>query len=254
MTTHDFGEGNSSHDEVVIHSENRGLLRKFEKYLGEFVYGGIDGCVTTFAVVSGSVGAGLDSSVIIILGFANLLADGFAMSVGAYLSTKSEKDNYQKHKDIEYREIENMPDMEVQEIRDIYKKKGFDGDLLEKVVDVITEDKNRWVNVMMKEELGMSEITKSPFIIGGVTYFSFLLIGLIPLLVYVLDYIDPLGRNLFFMSSLLTATGFILVGWMKTYVNQTNIFKGILETLLLGCIAAVVSYFVGDLLEKIVLS
>ncbi|GMN11736.1 VIT1/CCC1 transporter family protein [Croceitalea sp. MTPC9] len=254
MNIHSFDKENSSHDEALIHSENKGLFRKFEKYLGEFVYGGIDGCVTTFAVVSGSVGAGLDSSVIIILGFANLLADGFAMSVGAYLSTKSEKDNYQKHRNIEYWEIENMPEIEVQEIRNIYEEKGFEGDLLENVVDVITSDKKRWVNVMMKEELGMSEITKSPFIIGGVTYVSFLAIGLIPLIVYVIDYIDPLGVNLFLMASILTATGFILVGWMKTYVNQTNPFKGIFETLLLGCIAAVVSYFVGDLLEKIVLS
>lgn len=245
---------NPAHNEALIHTEKKGLFRRFEKYLGEFVYGGMDGCVTTFAVVSGSVGAGLDSTVIIILGFANLLADGFAMSVGAYLSTKSEKDNYQKHKNIEYWEIENMPDMEVEEVRAIYKEKGFEGDLLDKVVAVITADKKRWVNVMMKDELGMTEVTKSPFMIGGVTYFSFLLIGLIPLLVYVVDYVNPLDGNLFLMASLLTATGFIMVGWMKTFVNQTNVFKGIFETLSLGCLAAMVSYFVGDLLEKIVLA
>jgi VIT1/CCC1 family predicted Fe2+/Mn2+ transporter len=85
------------HNESRIHHQNS-LLGKIEAYLGEFIYGGIDGCVTTFAVVAGAVGAGLDSFIIIILGFANLLADGFAMFIGSYLSSKSERDNYEKHK------------------------------------------------------------------------------------------------------------------------------------------------------------
>ena len=102
-----------------------GLFKRFEKYLGEFVYGGIDGCVTTFAVVAGSVGAGLDSAIIIILGFANLLADGFAMSVGAYLSTKSEQDNYKKHKQTEYWEVEHLPEMEKEEFGKSMRKKDL---------------------------------------------------------------------------------------------------------------------------------
>ncbi|WP_420603264.1 VIT1/CCC1 transporter family protein [Flagellimonas sp.] len=240
-----------NNNEAVRHN-NIGFLKKFEKYLGEFVYGGIDGCVTTFAVVAGSVGAGLDSAIIIILGFANLLADGFAMSVGAYLSTKSEKDNYNKHKQIEYWEVDNIPETEKQEIREIYEAKGFEGELLEQVVDVITKDRDTWVDVMMKEELVMIEEDKSPFMIGGVTYVSFILIGLIPLSVYVWDYINPLEHNLFLIASILTSFGFIAVGWLKTYVNQTKVWKGILETLLLGGIAAFVAYYVGDLLEKII--
>lgn len=239
-----------SHNEN--HHGSSGFLSRFETHLGEFVYGGIDGCVTTFAVVAGSVGAGLSSSVIIILGFANLLADGFAMSVGAYLSTKSEKDNYQKHKQLEYWEIENLRDVEVQEIRDIYTAKGFTGDLLEQVVEVIVSDKDRWVDVMMVEELGMLEETRSAFSIGFVTYISFILIGIIPLIIYVVDFINPLDSNLFFIASVLTALGFIFIGWMKTYITKTSPIKGILETLLLGGIAALVSYYVGDLLEGLI--
>ena len=237
--------------ESAVHGKS-GLFKRFEKYLGEFVYGGIDGCVTTFAVVSGSVGAGLDSSIIIILGFANLLADGFAMSIGAYLSTKSEQDNYNKHKQVEYWEIENLPHVEKEEIREIYAAKGFEGELLEEVVDVITKDREVWVNTMMKEELEMMEEDRSPFWIGATTYFSFLLIGLIPLVIYVVDYITPLQQNLFLIASILTAFGFIIIGWLKTYVNQTSALKGILETLVLGGIAAVVSYFVGDFLEQLI--
>ncbi len=243
MTTH--------HNEDVIHRKS-GLFKRFEKYLGEFVYGGIDGCVTTFAVVAGSVGAGLDSAVIIILGFANLLADGFAMSIGAYLSTRSEKDNYHKHKQIEYWEVANLPEVEREEVREIYAKKGFEGELLEKVVDVITSDTDVWVNTMMKEELEMIEEDRSPFWIGTTTYISFILIGLIPLITYVVDYISPIGKNLFLIASVLTAFGFIIIGWLKTYVNQTSAWKGILETLVLGGIAAVVAYFVGDFLEQLI--
>src|SRR5687768_1256069 len=84
-------------------------LSRYEKYLGPFVYGGIDGSVTTFAVVAGSVGAGLNTSVIIILGLANLLADGFSMSIGAYLSAKSQRSYYYKQKAIEYWEVDNLP-------------------------------------------------------------------------------------------------------------------------------------------------
>jgi len=242
-----------SHDEDKIHNQ-KGLLKKYEAYLGEFVYGGIDGCVTTFAVVAGAVGAGLDSSIIIILGFANLLADGFAMSVGAYLSSKSENDNYNKHKQVEYWEVDNLPEVETEEIRDIYRAKGFEGELLEQVVAVITSDKDRWVDVMMKEELNMNEPEKSPFKMGAVTYFAFLLIGLIPLLTYVWDYINPIDGNLFFIASCFTAIGFIIVGIFKTYVTQTKIWKGVLETVALGAIAALVSYYVGDLLEHLVLN
>jgi vacuolar iron transporter family protein len=242
-----------SHNEDNLHHQ-RGFLKSYEAYLGEFVYGGIDGSVTTFAVVAGAVGAGLDSSIIIILGFANLLADGFAMSVGAYLSSKSEKDNYQKHKQVEYWEVENLPEVETEEIRDIYRAKGFEGELLEQIVAVIIADKHRWVDVMMKEELNMIEETKSPFKMGAVTYFAFILIGVIPLLTYVWDYVRPIDGNLFFIASTLTAVGFIIIGIFKTYVTQTKIWKGILETLSLGAIAAFVAYFVGDLLEHLILN
>lgn len=242
---------NKTHNEAKIHKQNT-PFGKFESYLGEFVYGGIDGCVTTFAVVAGAVGAGLSSTVIIILGFANLLADGFAMSVGAYLSSKSERDNYKKHQQIEYWEVEKMPDIEREEIREIYRAKGFEGDILEKAVDIITSDKDRWVDVMMKEELEMIEEDRSPFIIGAVTYVSFILVGLIPLLIYVWDYIGSVSGNLFVWSSVLTATGFIIIGILKTKITQTKVWRGVLETLILGAIAAFVAYIVGDILEKLI--
>ncbi len=109
------------HDRHTQSSFN--FFNRYQDYLGEVVYGGIDGCVTTFAVVAGAVGAGLSSSVIIILGFANLLADGFAMSVGAYLSSKTEKENYVKHKKIVFSNIKDTPEQGRNKLRDIFYKK-----------------------------------------------------------------------------------------------------------------------------------
>ncbi len=236
------------HREDQIHRQNNRLSR-FQDYLGEFVYGGIDGSVTTFAVVAGAAGAGLSSAVVIILGFANLIADGFAMSIGSYLSTKSELDNYAKHKKIEYWEVDNLPDKEKEEIREIYAAKGFEGDLLNQVVAKITEDRDRWVDVMMKEELEMVLPNKSPIGMALVTFISFILVGFIPLMIYVLDYIFDLNTPLFLISSLLTFAAFAGIGWLKAYVTETSHWKSVLETLLLGAVAAALAYFVGDLLE-----
>lgn len=230
-----------------------GFLEKYQGYLGEFVYGGIDGSVTTFAVVAGSVGAGLDSSVILILGFANLLADGFSMSVGAYLSAKSESHNYDKHKKAEYWEIDHKPGEERAEVREIYRQKGFEGPLLEQVVDTLTADKDRWVDVMMKEDLHMMEQRRSPLAIGAVTYIAFLLVGFIPLSLYFYDYFFEFRGDLFWASCALTGLGFAVVGWLKTYVTETSMWKGILETLALGALAAGIAYWVGDVLEHFII-
>ncbi|WP_152287467.1 VIT1/CCC1 transporter family protein [Flavicella marina] len=239
-------------EESKIHGESSVFVQKFQEYLAEFVYGGIDGSVTTFAVVAGAVGAGLDSNVIIILGFANLFADGFAMSIGAYLSSKSDVDNYEKHKAIEYWEVENIPEKEKQEVREIYAAKGFKGELLEQVVDTITADKDRWVDVMMKDELGMVEENKSPFKIGLITFVSFLILGFIPLLVYVLDMFMEFKGDLMIWSTTLTFFSFGLIGYLKGVVNNKNRFYSVLSTVLMGAVAALVAYYVGDFLERIV--
>tara|TARA_B100000809_G_scaffold152035_1_gene149394 strand:+ start:28323 stop:29060 length:738 start_codon:yes stop_codon:yes gene_type:complete len=238
--------------ENEAHGITNQFIEKFQEYLGEFVYGGIDGSITTFAVVAGAVGAGLDSSVIIILGFANLFADGFAMSIGAYLSSKSEIDNFEKHKAVEYWEIENIPEKEIEEIREIYINKGFEGKLLEDVVAVIISDKDTWVDVMMKEELGMVEESKSPFKIGLITFISFLILGFIPLLVYVLDMIIDVKGELLVWSTSLTFFSFGLIGYLKGVVTHKNKFHSVLTTILMGVAAALVAYYVGDFLEKII--
>ncbi|KAB1064886.1 VIT1/CCC1 transporter family protein [Salibacter halophilus] len=238
------------HSEQSLHGQS-GLLTRFQDYLGEFVYGGIDGSVTTFAVVAGASGAGLDSSVVIILGFANLIADGFSMSVGSYLSNKSEKETYEKHKQIEYWEVDHIPHKEREEVEEIYREKGFKGDLLKQIVDHITADKDRWVDIMMKEELELIKPSKSAIAMAVMTFVSFNIVGFIPLAVYLLDYINPVESDLFLISSVLTGVAFIAIGWLKSYVNETNRLRSIFETLLLGASAAVLAYVAGNYLETL---
>jgi VIT1/CCC1 family predicted Fe2+/Mn2+ transporter len=201
------------------------INRWFNKYLGEIVYGGIVDSVTTFAVVTGAAGAGLSSTVVIILGFANLIADGFSMSVGAYLSSKSEQDKYMKEKRNDYWEIEHKRESEVEEVHDIFAELGLEGDLLQSVAEKVTENEDRWVEVMMKHKLEMVEEKRSPIWIGANTFISFL------------------------MSLTLTALVFINIGWMKSNVTHTSKVRGVIETLGLGVIAAALAYLAGDLLE-----
>lgn len=241
------------HNELLIHKQNN---RRWviSTYLPEFVYGGIDGLVTTFAVVAWATGANLDLGVVLILGFANLFADGFSMSVGAYLSNKSEHATYQKSRATEYREIKNLREKEVEEVRDIYRAKWFEWELLEKVVAKITEDTDTRVDLMMKEELMLIEPDKTPFLVAASTFIAFIVIGLIPLLTYVISYVSDLDpKTLFPLSIWLTAAWFVGIGRMKSYVNQTSHRKAILETVILWGLAAAVAYYVGFVLEKIIM-
>jgi VIT1/CCC1 family predicted Fe2+/Mn2+ transporter len=232
-------------------SESESWLTRYEKYLGPFVYGGIDGCVTTFAVVAGAVGAGLDSSIIIILGFANLLADGFSMSIGAYLSSKSEVSYFVSQKEMIVKRIKNQQEIEIKKLADFYSEKGYEGTTLKDIVEVITKDSNRWATVILKEQMSLSLPDRSPVSNGVATYVSFILIGLIPLVIYVIDYISPINSSLFLWSSLLTAAGFIFIGALKSHVTNSHLLRGIAETLLLGAIAALVAFYVGDWLERL---
>ncbi|WP_423818432.1 VIT1/CCC1 transporter family protein [Salinimicrobium sp. TIG7-5_MAKvit] len=236
--------------EKQLHSGNKMLF--FNKdYISEFVYGGIDGAITTFAVVAGAEGADLGIQVVVILGMANLIADGFSMSVGNFFSTKTERDTFERHKQIEYWEVENLREKEVQEIREIYAAKGFKGELLEQVVEVITADKEVWVDTMMKEELEMVKSDKTPYKTAGMTFFSFVIVGSVPLLSYFFAGSGPaIDEELFLFSCILTAVALAIIGSLKSIVTEKNIFFGILETLFLGGIAAFLAYFVGDVLEK----
>lgn len=226
---------------------------KLALYLPEFVYWWIDGLVTTFAVVAWATWANLDLSIVLILWFANLFADGFSMSVGAYLASKSEHDNYKKNTSWEYQNIVLFRDQEIESVRTIYAAKWFQGELLEQVVQTLIAEKDRRVDVMIKEKLGLNEPDKTPLLVGWSTLTAFVIIWLIPLLTYVIAYTANLDPNTLFPIAIwLTALWFIGIGWMKSYINETSHRKGVLETVSLWGLAAAVAYYVGFVLEKII--
>ncbi|MBQ0721167.1 MAG: VIT1/CCC1 transporter family protein [Gammaproteobacteria bacterium] len=222
-------------------------------YLKDFVYGAVDGAVTTFAVVAGVAGAGMSSGVIIILGFANLLADGFSMAVSNFLGTRAENQFRAQTRKREQDEIYKWPEGEREEVRQIYALKGFEGELLDQVVDVITADHERWIDTMLLEEHGMTLQDHNPSKAGFATFVAFSIVGLIPLLPYLFNWINPGAvANTFFWSSILTALAFLWVGAVKArFVNQSRLL-GAVETVGIGGIAAVLAYGAGVLLKGLV--
>jgi len=125
-------------------------------YLKDFVYGALDGTVTTFAVVAGVAGAKLSAGIVVVLGLANLVGDGFSMAVGNYQGTKAEEELRQLHRRIEADHIDRYPDGEREEVRQIFAAKGFDGEDLERAVTQITADRERWIDTMLTDELGLA--------------------------------------------------------------------------------------------------
>jgi VIT1/CCC1 family predicted Fe2+/Mn2+ transporter len=213
-------------------------------YLRDFVFGAIDGTVTTFAVVAGTAGAELPHSVAIILGLANLLADGFSMAVGNYLSTKVERQLVEKARRMEERHIAKIPEGEREEIRQIFAAKGFEGDVLEEIVRVITSDRKRWVDTMLTEELGFRLESPSPLRAAGATFAAFVAVGLIPLLPFFLPAALAAGQT-FVISACATAVAFLLIGLMRGWVLHRSPFLSGLETLGIGGVAAALAYIVG---------
>jgi len=153
-------------------------------YLRDWIYGGIDGAVTTFAIVSGVVGADLGTGIILILGAANVVADGFSMAASNYSGTKAENEEFDRIRAHEDFQIDHDPEGETREVREIYRTKGFDGDDLERVVEVITANRQTWIETMLTEEYGLPLSKRSPMRAAAGTFIAFLLCGMVPLLPY----------------------------------------------------------------------
>lgn len=220
-------------------------------YLRDFIYGAIDGTVTTFAVVAGVAGAGLAAGVVLILGVANLVADGFSMAVSNYLGLRAEEELRQRSRRQEEEHIERYPEGEREEIRQIYAAKGFEGDDLERVVEVITAERSRWVETMMTEELGYSADAPNPTKAAAVTFVAFVLVGSLPLLTFIYQFLAPESSRLahpFLWSALLTGAAFFIVGAMKSRFVGQNALKAGFETLVMGGAAAGLAYGLGALL------
>ncbi|MBI2545746.1 VIT1/CCC1 transporter family protein [Candidatus Woesearchaeota archaeon] len=234
-----------------IHEQDRYATRA--QYLGEFVYGALDGTVTTFAIVAGAAGAMLTPGIVIILGFSNLIADGFSMASGNYLSERTQQDYIAKERKREEWEVEHVPDGEKREVREIFRQKGFAGKDLDRAVEIITSDKKVWIDTMMADELGLIESAKSPWKTAMATYIGFILIGVIPLLAYVLSFFLPIFRSSTFLIAIgMTLAALVTIGVIKRYVTKKELWKSVLETVAVGGVAAFIAYYVGYFLRLVV--
>lgn len=208
-------------------------------YLGDGVLGAMDGTVTTFAIVAGASGAGLAGGVALVLGLAKVFADAFSMAVGNYLRAKSDRAVVERARRIEEQHVDTVPDGEREEVRQIFALKGFEGPMLEQAVEIITQDRKRWVDTMLTEELGLRLDTPIPLRAAATTFLSFIAAGMLPLVPLVV------ARGAFLASTIVTGVTFFVIGAIHGYVLQRSRVQSGVETMLVGSAAALLAYVIG---------
>lgn len=220
--------------------------------MGDVVLGGLDGIVTSFAVVSGAVGAQLGLAVVPILGLATLIADGLSMSASAYLSAKSQREFYKEQERREYAEVEAIPEMERTELYDIYRGRGYSEESARHMVDILAQDKHRWVKAMLVEELGLLEDERRPEFTALAVFTAFVIAGMAPLLVYLVSLVVPLPPMVTFgVAVALSAAALFILGAAKVLITKRNPLRAGLEMLLVGTLAGGAAYVIGYALNKV---
>ena len=218
-------------------------------YIGDFVYGANDGIITTFAVVAGAAGALFPVGVVIILGLANLVADAFSMGASNFLSLRSQRDFVKMQRGREEWEIENYPEVERQETKEIMRHWGFPEDMVDPAVAAIASDKQKWASFLMREELDLQENdSASPSHHGIATFAAFMVAGIVPLLPY---FFAGEPQQQFLISGILAGVTFFVVGAARTLVNEGSIIKAGLEMLAVGGVAAAVAYGIGFAIKTV---
>ncbi len=235
--------------------DNEGVLKDHGaadsyNWVSDFVYGGIDGAVTTFAVVAGVEGASLSIPIILILGFANLFADGFSMAVGKYSSDKAGIEQFNKVKKIEYIHLKEKTEHEREEVREIMAGYGFKGKDLDRAVEIITSNPDVWVDLMMRNEFNMTLENVNPLKGAIFTFASFLTIGFIPLVAYVFRGVFDFDQQILFaLTCGFTLAALFIVGAVKSkFTGRFWLLSG-LETAAIGGLAAAISYVIGYFLK-----
>jgi len=232
-------------------SQDTGHKTASHKYIGEVVYGGLDGIITTFAVVSGVAGANLSSGIVLILGLANLLADGLSMGVGAYFSSKSDHEYYEAERARETQQVRANPKEERHELEEIYVGKGYSTQDAATLVEIQSKHEELFVDAMMIHELDMHPDDREPMVSGLTTFLAFQVAGAVPLMAYFSGrFFWPMPEATeFYWSVALTALALFSLGAAKVLVTTRHWFRSGLEMMLVGGLAAIVAYMVGFLLQ-----
>jgi predicted membrane protein (TIGR00267 family) len=219
----------------------------------EIVFGFNDGSISTLALLAGVTGGALARGQILIAGFSGVIAGAISMAIGAYISSKSEIEHHQSEIERERREIEEVPEIEREEIRQIYMKKAdFTDEELRLIVNRITGDKKAWLDSMMKEELGLfEERFENPVKVGLIMLAAFLVGGLVPITPFLLLSIP---QTSLIATSVVTFVSLFLIGvWKTTFTSKYWLLSG-MEMVFVGILATVIPYLLGDLLLPSILS
>ena len=210
--------------------------------LSEIILGGQDGLVNVLGVILGVAAATSDPRIVIAAGMAATFAESVSMGAVAYTSTVAEHDLYHSEREREHRHIHIAPDVEMHEIREIYRKKGFEGETLDKIVDVITSNPDIWVNVMMAEEFQMTPPEKGhAFNTALLVGFSALVGSLIPMLPF---FFLDVGLSMW-VSIVIAALTLFVVGAYKARVTVGKPLRSGLQIAVIGTVSALVGYVIG---------
>lgn len=234
---------------LAIHKSTEHQIGKIQEFMKQIIYGGNDGIVTTFAIVAGFAGAGMEGTAqiggiaVLLFGIANLLADATAMGLGEFLSARSEQDVYKATRDKELYEIRTNIEMERAEMYEILGDRGFKNEDIAKLVEVFEKHPEFMADFMMQYEIGMSDPSdENPILNGLATFIAFLIFGVVPLIPYFL--LEP-GRTTFNLSVLATGGALVALGLIRWRVTNESMFRCVGETVLVGGICAVVAFGVG---------
>lgn len=229
------------------HIENHGSVGS--SYVKSIVFGGLDGIITTFSIVAAAVGASLSSQVVLMMGFANLLSDGISMGLGDYLSESAEIQYIRSERERERWEIENTPEMELNEMVQIYKNKGVTDDDAANMMITMMKYPELFLDHMMIMELGLQtpDENENPAKNGLITFGSFVLFGSVPMWVYLViwsaDYTDAQGA--FGIACTFTALTMFALGATQARITRQNWFRTGLTMMFNGGLAAAAAYLVG---------
>ncbi len=224
-------------------------MKKYN-WLPDFVYGGIDGAVTTFAVVAGVEGASMPVWVILILGFANLFADGFSMAAGKFLSDRAENDQYERVREKELQRYKEDPKHAQMQLLAIFKDLGCEKLGSCKTAENLFDDQEAYLDFVLLNKDNLTRENLNPIKGALATFISFILVGFVPLIAYTLSgWIDFSEDALFVVTCISTLFALFLVGAIKSrFISKGWLYSG-MEVMLIGGFAASISYLIGFLLR-----
>jgi len=211
----------------------------------DVVIGMADGLTVPFALAAGLSAAVASTDVIVTAGLAEVVAGAIAMGLGGYLAARTDAEHFAAEEQREHHEVEHLREREIEEVEQIFREYGLEGDALNSVVGAIASDRQRWVDFMMRFELGLEEPDPKRAPVSAVTIgASYLVGGLIPLAPYFFtsQISEALG-----VSVALTGVALAVFGAIKGHFTGINLLKSAAQTLLVGGLAAGVAYWAAHL-------